>query len=121
MMGGKDMTVDEAIKLLEKRPMLFPYSMREKCNEALEMAIATLRAQQEEEKNDPLTLEDMSKMEGHPVWWKNLEFPDRPAQCKVIFHYGRHTEHISWTDDKHNLFRDYGKTWLAYRRPPKEP
>ena len=75
--------------------------------------------QQEAERNEPLTLDEMSKMEGQPVWWKNLVFPDRPAQCKVIWHYGYHTQHISWTDGKFDLFGSYGKTWLAYRRPPK--
>lgn len=43
------MTIEEAVKLMEKRPMAFPYSMREKCNEALDMAITALRAQQQHE------------------------------------------------------------------------
>lgn len=36
--------------------------------EALNMAIAALRAQQEAEKNEPLTLEELREMEGEPVW-----------------------------------------------------
>lgn len=120
------MTIDDAIFVLEDGEWWDFLDLpcddlwHKKFHDSIGMAISALRAQQEAENNEPLTLEELSRMEGQPIWRKNLEFPDRPAQCKVIFHYAQHTEHIGWTDDKYDLFRNYGKTWLAYRRPPAE-
>lgn len=36
--------------------------------EALDMAISALRAQQEAEKNEPLTIPELLKMDSQPVW-----------------------------------------------------
>ncbi len=50
-------------------------------NEALEMAIDALRAQQERENPKPLTLDELRQMDGEPVWVcsakKNGVIPDR--------------------------------------------
>lgn len=40
----------------------------EAVNEACRLAVAALRAQQEAERNDPLTLDELRKMDGEPVW-----------------------------------------------------
>lgn len=63
------MTIEEAINELR-----YPLKQRndpESRNaflDAVEMAIDSLRAQQEAEKNEPLTLEEMRKMDGEPVY-----------------------------------------------------
>lgn len=78
------MTIEEALKSLSG-----PYKIRGGSNEptttlyfdirmvelfdALNMALDALRAQQEAEKNEPLTLEDLKEMDGQPVW---AEEPD---------------------------------------------
>lgn len=75
--------------------------------------------------NEPLTLEELREMDGKPVWCKWLLPEDRAIEQGkwfiVIFgdkagleikrpaEYGCHFCKID----------DYGKTWLAYRRPPE--
>lgn len=39
--------------------------------ESAEMALAALRAQEEAEKNEPLTLKELLEMNGQPVWLNN--------------------------------------------------
>ena len=81
----------------------------------LREAISALRAQQESEKNDPLTLAELREMDGEPVWicdpggsdgmWAlvDLEYElCRTAQGGIA------------------IFDTYGKTWLAYRREPEK-
>ena len=70
------MTNEEAIKVLEKQFDKscgnYRYQNAEKLDfeDALWMAISALR-QQGQERNDPLTLDELRKMDGEPVWWWN--------------------------------------------------
>ena len=66
--------------------------------------------------NDPLTLEELRKMDGEPVWVVPLnDFEILPANYLV----NAYAEQI--VVDKFGAyldFEDYGKTWQAYRRRP---
>lgn len=78
--------------------------------EALNMAIAAIRAQQEAEKNEPLTLDELREMEGEPYWHVSLQsdllqhhwaiLPSEVAKCPQDYFYS--------------------ERWLAYRHKPKE-
>ena len=72
------------------------------------------------ENNDPLTMDELLKMNGEPVWIKLFD-PDE--EFWVLRN--------EWVDTRNPepmiLFRmrwyshsDYGKTWLAYRQKPEE-
>ena len=74
--------------------------------------------------NEPLTSEQLREMDGEPVWCKWLLPEDRAIEQGKWF--------IVISGDKAGLeikrpaeygchfckIDDYGKTWLAYRRPP---
>lgn len=119
------MTIEDAIKHLDLMQVniageLAFSAIAKTYYEAVDMAIAALRAQQEAEKNDPLTADELREMEGKPIWRKDLVLQERMASCVVLGHYGTHLEYAGWTDGTHDMLRDYGKTWLAYRRPPEK-
>lgn len=77
------MTIEEAIHVLtEKRADLQKWidctlnpegTYPDICTyaKALDVALSALRAQQEAEKNGPLTLEDLKQMDGQAVWLNN--------------------------------------------------
>ena len=78
--------------------------------------------------NEPLTLEELREMDGHPVWvkqlkglsvcdtdWAVVQFQLDPGVKHyeiLVFWPGSEYEDTPSEDD-------YGKTWLAYRRPPE--
>ena len=78
--------------------------------------------------NEPLTLEELREMSGHPVWvkqlkglsvcdtdWAVVEFrlePDVKHDKIRVWWPGSEDEDTPSEDD-------YGKTWIAYRRPPE--
>ena len=78
--------------------------------------------------NEPLTLDELLKMDGQPVWikrlkglsvcdtdWAVVEFrlePDVKHDKIRVWWPGSEDEDTPSEDD-------YGKTWLAYRRPPE--
>ena len=88
--------------------------------QALDMAITALSRP-----NEPLTIEQLREMDGEPVWCKWLLPEDRAIEQGKWF--------IVISGDKAGLeikrpaeygchfckIDDYGKTWLAYRRPPE--
>ena len=64
------MTTEEAKRRIEEHMVVhhigeYPHI---KLREALSMAIAALRAQQEAEQNEPLTLAELREMDGEPVY-----------------------------------------------------
>ena len=75
--------------------------------------------------DEPLTIEQLREMDGEPVWCKWLLPEDRAIEQGKWF--------IVISGDKAGLeikrpaeygchfckIDDYGKTWLAYRRPPE--
>ncbi len=64
------MNREDAIRIIEKNRPTSGYIM---LREALDIAIAALRAQTEAEANEPLTPEQLREMDGEPVW---VEEPD---------------------------------------------
>ena len=66
------MTVEEAISVLERLAHTeSKWHGTEDTLESLDMALSALRAQQEHEINEPLTLDELRAMNGEPVWWWN--------------------------------------------------
>ena len=67
------MTTNEAIEILRKNR---PTSDSRPCGmelcDAVDMAISALRQQETvTNRNEPITLDELRKMDGEPVWWWN--------------------------------------------------
>ena len=130
------MTTEEAIKALglmknvesivatyepgEIRNDTTVHELREACR----IAADALRAQQQTEKNDPLTLEELRGMDGEPVYvvqtdsGKYARFA--PEWC-IIHTYGDDgSADIGGIDYDHYWFNEYERDWLAYRHKPEE-
>ena len=113
------MTREEAIKVLEKQFDKscgnYRYQNAEKLDfeDALWMAISALQ-QQGQERNAPLTLDELREMPCEPVyivagyvsWWD------------IVSYAGM--EYLYLKVEGSLPFRDYGKNWTAYRQKPKE-
>ena len=101
------MTIKEAINYLQP---IAESAALPSYKEALAMAISAMR--QQDQKNDPLTLDELREMDGDPVWCVSLK--NSAFNCWGI----RFTESV---DGYHAGFPDetYGKTWIAYRRKPE--
>lgn len=68
--------------------------------------------------NEPLTLEQLREMDREPVWIDEREEPEYSGWYIVYWDRGKYLVLQSITT--HGLLMDeYGKTWLAYRRPPE--
>lgn len=85
-----------------------------------------LREKLERENPKPLTIEELRKMDGEPVYVSDLQRPEESEYC--IIHaddrYGHGDKYRSaqiggcecfWYD-----FETYGERWIAYRTRPKE-
>jgi hypothetical protein len=83
--------------------------------EALDMAIAALREQEERENPKPLTAEELVQLKGEPVW---IVWPDCRIANKwwIVDSYDWHL--MEFND--YFMMRRYGETWIAYRHKPKE-
>lgn len=112
------MTIDEAIKAMQNIDLVL--SVTDSEHEAARMAISALRAQQERENPQPLTLEEVKEhiTKGHPNDIKPLYVDFKPTIP---------IDYTSRWRDAYNLSRliagrgdEYGKTWIAYRSKPKE-
>ena len=72
--------------------------------------------------NEPLTLEELREMDGDPVY---VVPKDKPAHCGgwcgvTVWKCDRYS-YVSLLRDADSGwgFEEYGKTWIAYRRPPE--
>ena len=108
----------------------------EKQREVVEFTISALRAQQtihvtdlydedggdvyrvRKASNDPLTMAELRKMDGEPVW---VEFQDGSGGKWGIVHITMFNQ-IVFANGLHCTIGEpyYGKTWLAYRQKPEE-
>ena len=68
--------------------------------------------------NEPLTIQQLREMDGEPVW---VQTPGIPKYGRWVIVAGVDTE-----DGQRTLYcqgdytcRNYGRDWLAYRRPPE--
>ena len=112
------MTREEAIEVLRKnRPTSDPRPCGLELCDAVDMAISALR-QQDVRKNDPLTLDELRKMDGEPVW---VEFQDGSGGCWGLVHITMFN-HVVFANGLYCTVGKpyYGKTWLAYRQKPEE-
>ena len=73
------------------------------------------------QQNKPLTIEELRKMDGEPVWGKSL-ITDKPGEWFIVrIVVMSKAWFIACAGATHG-FGDkdtYGTTWLAYRRPPE--
>ena len=67
-------------------------------------------ARQEQERNAPLTLDELRKMDGEPVWVQYTGVPEY-GRWAIVEGVG---ENCLFLHDDFTC-HDYGKTWLAYR------
>ena len=123
------MTREEAIKILEYPVKKWSMEWDEREDglsyyEALDLAISTLRKQEQLDKvsqgssqDKPLTLDELRRMEGQPVYiventeyWAIVNSFDQAGV--YLLSYGN--------PDDYGYFGLYGKTWLAYRQKPEE-
>lgn len=92
--------------------------------EALDMAIDALREQDERDNPKPLTLDELWKMDGEPVFLVDLVHKSDPTVSDLWGGW------IVFTNHNQNGFiprgggffsnDGYGKSWIAYRSKPKE-
>ena len=73
-----------------------------------------------QERNAPLTLAELRKMGGEPVWIKLFDLDEEFWVLRNEWVDTRNPEpmilfHMRWYSHA-----DYGKTWLAYRQKPEE-
>ena len=89
--------------------------------DAIDMAISALR-QQEHDRNEPLTLDELRKMDGEPVWCE-IYIKGQPSFYGIV-HGKNVTGFIPGDDKPANLaitnVGAYGFAWLAYRQKPEE-
>ena len=89
-------------------------------------SLSTLRTAVEEQPtltqpNEPLTLDEMRKMDGQPVWGKSL-ITNKPGEWFIVRVVEMSKTWFIACAGAEQGFGDkdtYGKTWLAYRRPPE--
>ena len=116
------MTIEEAIKVLEKQFDKscgnYRYQNAEKLDfeDALWVAISALR-QQDARKNDPLTLDELRKMDGEPVYCVEIT-----GREEWLFHRdgGFADMYGEFTSDDFMVWDNYGKLWWCYRHKPEE-
>ena len=110
------MTREEAIEAIKCN---WPDSRYTILREALDMAISAIRQQEHfrdlTKKVEPLTLDELRKMDGEPVWVQSPSVPEY-GRWAIVEGVG---ENCLFLHDDFTC-HDYGKTWLAYRKKPKE-
>ena len=112
------MTREEAIKELQS----YAEHSWGDLNDVFEMAIHALRQQDATDKdvgkNEPLTLDELRKMDGEPVW---VEFQDGSGGCWGLVHITMFN-HVVFANGLYcTVGKPYfGKTWLTYRQKPEE-
>lgn len=83
---------------------------------AVALAVSALRAQVEAERNEPLTLAELRKMDGEPVYVECL-FNKNLSSYVII----DRSKIGIFTKSFFADFDYYGYDWLAYRHKPPEP
>lgn len=115
--GDAKMNKQDAIKCLKSIQRWVPdFDNREdglSYWDAIDMAIDALSPP-----NEPLTLDELRKMNNEPIWVQNLEEPDK-SQWRII-HWDRGKYLVlQGISVRGYLVDEYGESWLAYRHPPE--
>lgn len=121
------MTIEEAIEALD----VLRIFDAPRLSEAVQMALSALRAQQEAEKNEPLTRDELLTMNGKPVWCEDGN--GNACWCLICVIHDKGCVFMDAVDNETGLWDGdyYGMTgdgkhglhllgWIAYRHPPKE-
>lgn len=118
------MTIEEAIKVLEKQFDKscgnYRYQNAEKLDfeDALWVAISALRQQEcVGDVNKALTIDDLRKMDGEPVYCVEIT-----GREEWLFRRdgGFADMYGEFTSDDFMVFDNYGKLWWCYRQKPEE-
>ena len=120
------MTREEAIKILEYPVKKWSMEWDEREDglsyyEALDMAISALRQQDVPDKdvgkNEPLTLDELRKMDGEPVYCVEIT-----GREEWLFRRdgGFADMYGEFTSDDFMVWDNYGKLWWCYRQKPEE-
>lgn len=88
-------------------------------DDALKIALAALRAQQERENPKPLTVEELKERHNRPVWIQEIEKPSESCWRLCYWDRGKYLVLLGISSAGH-LIDEYGKTWTAYAHEPKE-
>ena len=67
--------------------------------------------------NKPLTLEELRKMDGKPVWVQDLEYPDKSQWRLCYWDRGKYLV-LQGISTQGYLLEDYGEIWVAYAYEP---
>ena len=123
------MTIEEAIKTIELAIAEVEWVYPIDYAAAFDVAISALRAQQQLESNDPLTVGELLEMAKEPVWTVGVSYTRDGtfSMWDIIesvnengIHFGYSDEYVEWWN--YGLKNMDGNLlgWLAYRRKPKE-
>lgn len=105
------MTIDEAIKAMQNIDLVL--SVTESEHEAARMAISALRAQAERENPQPLTLEELRRMDGEVVYIPESE--EYFGGMGIVSVSQERVVDVGVPKFGYWLFREYGEGWRAYR------
>lgn len=105
------MTIEEAIKAMQNIDLVL--SVTESEHEAARMAISTLRAQAERENPQPLTLEELRRMDGEVVYIPESE--EYFGGMGIVSVSQERVVDVGVPKFGYWLFREYGEGWRAYR------
>ena len=115
----------ENLRLIATCWSISPFVSKEKHNGAVNMFREVVREVKESPTltppNEPLTLDELREMNGEPVWGKSL-ITDKPGEWFILRVVEMSKTWFIACAGAEQGFGDkdtYGKTWLAYRRPPK--
>lgn len=87
----------------------------------IDMLVEELERDTLTQPNEPLTLEELRKMDRHPVWVKLLkpnQYINPPTGWRILEKSLAGTFGV-WDGENSLIERHYGTDWLAYRRPPE--
>lgn len=97
-------------------------NMAEWLSKVVYLARIGLKGQQEQERNEPLTLDELREMDGEPVLLETGEVSIREQLIAAWEILIDHDEDCFFFTRRKRGFsaKNYGLTWLAYRRKPEE-
>lgn len=116
------MTRNEAIEVIEKNRPTSGYTML--C-EALDMAIAVLRQQEEQENQKLLTLDELQTMAGEPVWCSEyqcygiIEIETVGCWANIPFLVGVWHDRGVVEKFEHNIIKRRLTLFRSKQKPPK--
>lgn len=112
------MTIEKAIKFAEYAQYM---TKKAEVQEFYKLAETALRAQQERKNPEALTLDELRKMDGEPVWCVSMITEKSEwAILRIVEMSKTWFIAIAGASAGYGDKDTYGQTWLAYRHKPKE-